>query len=331
MYSRSRDATHSEGTGDRVPAALVVTHTRFTLEVNADTEDDAAIRPSLAQISRHALHLVGRERDRVPDPRERRAPQRRTRDAGDPELGAASPNEPRRHPAVEGQRAPLVADTPGHLLKDRPGELEPLVEKPASSLEPRAKRCELPLHPARCHRRNYPPAREEVECGELFQRDERIPLRNDQSGDAKLEPLRPGGEEAERDEGLGDRPVDARILVGNHQMVGHPRGVEPGGFRRDRDVSQLLGGKRGAVVREDHAQVERRHGRTLSGPSRARCAVLLVGGPITPTTRLRAARFDDRRCGQLGRQDPAGTGQPVQMRDPKGGTGVRTAWQVGIY
>jgi hypothetical protein len=47
--------THPLGrTGEGVPAALVAARPRLALEVDADAEDDAAVRSSPAQLRRHA-------------------------------------------------------------------------------------------------------------------------------------------------------------------------------------------------------------------------------------------------------------------------------------
>jgi hypothetical protein len=105
------------------------------------------------------------------------------------------------------------------------------------------------------------PARHEVEGRELLQRDERIPLRDDQGRDPELERARPAGEETERDERLRDRSVHRRVLGRHEDVVGHPAAVEPGLLGRDRGGRQALGVEGVAVVRQDQAQVEPSHAR----------------------------------------------------------------------
>ena len=178
-----------------------------------------------------------------------------TRHAGDPQL--RPPHQRRREPAVEREQLTLVADAAGHLLERRGGEVEPLVEQPASLLEGRAQRPELTFHPAGRHGRDDPSAGKGVERRELLQRDERVPGGDDQRRDAEPEPLRPAGEEAERDERLGDRAVDRGVLVRNEQVVGHPAGIEAGLLGGDRARREPLRLEALAVVRQDQAEVER--------------------------------------------------------------------------
>jgi len=70
-------------------------------------------------------------------------------------------------------------------------------------------------------------------------------------------PLRPAGEEAERDERLGDRAVDRGVLVRDDQVVGHPAGIEAGLLGGDRARREPLRLEALAVVRQDQAEVER--------------------------------------------------------------------------
>jgi len=123
-----------------VPAAFVRSRTRLGLEVDTDAEDGATLRPQPTELRAHLPQLVWWERDWMPDAGQRGAPQRRSRDACNPELETARPNERRRDPTVEDDRAALVADTTWHLLKDRRGELEPLVQNSAPAFVPAAAR-----------------------------------------------------------------------------------------------------------------------------------------------------------------------------------------------
>jgi hypothetical protein len=162
----------------------------------------------------------------------------------------------------------FVADAPGHLLKDLLSEMEPLVEKPPSTSVFGPQVRELRLEPPSRHGCHDPAAREEVEGRELLERDEWVPLRNDQCGDAELEPLGLGGEEAERDERLRDRAVDTGTVGGDDQVVCDPRGVEPRIFGCNRGSNEALGCEGWAVVRKDQTEVKRQNGDTLSPVSR---------------------------------------------------------------
>ena len=170
------------------------------------------------------------------------------------------PHEPRREPAVEREVPALEAHAAGHLLERRRRQVEPFVEQLPALRERRAERVELALHPAGRDRGHDAPAGEEVQRRQLFQGDQRVASRDDQGRDAELQPLRSAGEEAERDERLGDRAVDRRVLVGNDQVVGHPAGVEARLFGRDRARRKPLRLEAFAVVREDQAEVERHCG-----------------------------------------------------------------------
>jgi hypothetical protein len=98
----------------------------------------------------------------------------------------------------------------------------------------------------------------------LLQRDEWVPLRDDERRDSELESVRAAGEESERDESLGDRPVDRRMLGRDDDVVRDPPRIKTGGLCCDRNAREPLRIERLAVIREDETEVERRHVGTLS-------------------------------------------------------------------
>ena len=82
---------------------------------------------------------------------------------------------------------------------------------------------ELALHPPGRDRGHDPPAREEVERGERASGRLRVSAAGTISADtpSSSRVVLPG-EEAERDERLGNRPVDGRVLGRHEQVVGGP-------------------------------------------------------------------------------------------------------------
>jgi hypothetical protein len=105
---------------------------------------------------------------------------------------------------------------------------------------------------------------EEIERHQLLERDERPALRDHERRDAELEATRAAGEKAEGDERLGDRAVRLRLRGRDDQVVGHPAGVEAAFLCGKRDPREPLRVERLAVVRQDHAEVQRRrHADTL--------------------------------------------------------------------
>src|SRR5207248_4746670 len=172
--------------------------------------------------------------------------------------------ERRRQPGLEREQPSVPAHEPGHLLERRARRVEPLVEQPPSRLERGPERRELALHPAGGDGGHDPAAGEEVERRQLLQRDERVPLRDDERRHAELEPARVRREEAERDERLGDRAVDRRVLRRHDEVVGDPAAVEARLLGRDRAPRQPVGVEPVAVVREDEAEVPKGHGKTVA-------------------------------------------------------------------
>jgi hypothetical protein len=93
-----------------------------------------------------------------------------------------------------------------------------------------------------------PAAREEIERCELLQRDQRLALRDDESGDAELKPPRAPRKEAERHQCLGNRSVRAGMLGRNDQVVGDPPGLEARLLGSDSGTRERLGVERRPVV-----------------------------------------------------------------------------------
>ncbi len=88
----------------------------------------------------------------MPHAGQRGAPDRGARDAGDPELGAARPDERRREPAFAGREV----DRAGHVLERLLGRSHPVVEPATATREVGGEQRELALHPAGRHRRDDP-------------------------------------------------------------------------------------------------------------------------------------------------------------------------------
>ncbi len=256
-------------------------HERLSRPVASDLRRKARAQPLLdAHADRHEVpglaHQVpdqarDGESDRVrggalqppylPDPGARGASQRRSRHAGHPQFWPTGANERRGQPAVHREEVALVDDGSWHLFEQRHGELEPLVEQAGPALEVRAEERKLALHPARCDGGHDTAAGQQVEGRELLERDERVALWHDERRDAELEALGRSGEKTERHEPLRDGPVYRRVLGRHDQVACDPAGVEAGRLCGPGRRCQPLGVECLAIVRQDHTEVQLRHGR----------------------------------------------------------------------
>src|SRR6266536_2569938 len=190
-----------------------------------------------------------------------RAPNRAVGAAADPDLGLW------RGVRFGGRviERPILPLEIVFAVPERADEPDRLIRTPAAAFELDAHELELVFVPAHPDAEREAAARELLQRGDFLRQVHRVVQGQEHYRGAESDPVRAARDPAERDKRAVDAAVRADCLGPDDDVLGRPDGVEAKLLGELGDTANAVGGRAGAVVRQDHTEV---HGARLTAARR---------------------------------------------------------------